>query len=72
MHASLKKETSILYQELYKKRIDSLNSLPENSKGKLLAEIKDDISDAYPKEKISELHYSFLKERLLSYEKPKV
>jgi YVTN family beta-propeller protein len=72
MHASLKKETSILYQELYKKRIDSLNSLPENSKGKLLAEIKDDISDAYSKEKISELHYSFLKERLLSYEKPKV
>jgi len=68
----LKKETSILYQELYKKRIDSLNSLPENSKGKLLAEIKDDISDAYSKEKISELHYSFLKERLLSYEKPKV
>jgi YVTN family beta-propeller protein len=72
MHASLKKETAILYQELYKKRIDSLNSLPENGKGKLLDEIKNDISDAYSKEKISELHYSLLKERLLSYEKPKV
>jgi len=72
MHANLKKETSILFHDLFKERIASLNSLPENDKGKLLPEIKDDISDAYSKEKISELHYSLLKEKLSNYEKPKV
>ena len=70
-YGNLKKETSILYQEIFKKKIDSLNNLPENDKGKLLSEIKDDISDAYSKEKISELHYSLLKEKLSNYEKPK-
>jgi flagellar basal body-associated protein FliL len=40
-------------------RIDYLNSLPEN-KAKLLDEIKEDISEAYSKGKISELHYSLL------------
>jgi hypothetical protein len=48
----LKKEISILYEEIFKKRIDSLNNLPENDKAKLLDKIKDDISDAYSKEKI--------------------
>jgi hypothetical protein len=70
-YANLKKETSILYQEIFKKRIDSLNSLPENDKGKLLDKIKDDISDACSKEKISELHYTLLKEKVSNYEKPK-
>jgi hypothetical protein len=70
-YANLKKETSILYQEIFKKRLDSLNSLLENDKRKLLNKIKDDISDAYSKEKISELHYTLLKEKLSNYEKPK-
>ena len=70
-YENLKKETSILYQELFNERITSLNSLPENEKGKFLAEIKDDISDAYSKGKISELHYSLLKEKLSNYRKPK-
>jgi len=56
----LKKETSILYQAIFNKRINSLNSLSENEKGKLLVEIKDDISDAYSREKINELHYNLL------------
>ena len=72
MHAGLKKETSILYQELFKEKIASLNSLPENEKGKLLVEIKDGISDAYSKGKISESHYSLLKEKLSNYEKREV
>ena len=71
MHANLKKETSILYQEMFRKRIDSLNYLPENNKGTLLAGIKDDISDAYSKEKISDLHYTLLEKKLSDYEKPR-
>ena len=65
----MKKEISILYEEIFKKRIDSLNDLAENDKVKLLDKIKDDISDAYSKEKISELHYTLLKEKLSNYEK---
>jgi YVTN family beta-propeller protein len=68
-YTNLKKEISILYEEIFKKRIDSLNNLPENDKVKLLDEMKDDISDAYSKEKISELHYTLLKEKLSNYEK---
>jgi YVTN family beta-propeller protein len=71
-YTNLKKEISILYEEIFKKRIDSLYNLPENDKVKLLDEIKDDISDAYSKEKISELHYNLLKERLSIYEKNKI
>jgi len=69
-YTNLKKETSVLYQEIFKKRIDSLNNLPENDKGKLLIELKDDISDAYSKEEISELHYTLLEKKLSNYEKP--
>jgi hypothetical protein len=71
-YTNLKKETSILYQDIFKKKIDSLNNVPEKDKGKLLGEIKDDISDAYSKEKISELHYTLLKEKLSNYEKNKI
>jgi hypothetical protein len=70
-YANLKKETSILYEEIFNKRINSLDGLSENEKGKLLVEIKDDISDAYSKEKISELHYNLLEKKLSNYEKPK-
>jgi hypothetical protein len=70
-YAKLKKDTSILYQELFRRRIDSLNTLPENDNGKLLDEIKEDISDAYSKDKISELHYTLLEKKLSNYEKQK-
>jgi len=68
-YTNLKNEISIVYEEIFKKRIDSLNGVQENNKEKLLVQIKDDITDAYSKEKISELHYSLLKERLSNYEK---
>src|SRR5215469_12541792 len=70
-YANLKKETSILYGEIFNKRISSLDGLSENEKEKLLVEIKDDISDACSKEKISELHYNLLEKKLSNYEKPK-
>jgi hypothetical protein len=59
----------LLYEDIFKKRIDSLNNLQENDKVKLLDKIKDDISDAYSKEKINELHYMLLKDKLSNYEK---
>lgn len=68
----MKKDISILFQEIFKKRIDSLNNSPENDKVKLLDEIIDDMSDAYSKEKINELHYTLLKEKLLKYKTNKV
>ncbi len=69
-YANLKKESSIRYQEILRKKIDSLNSLPENDRRKQLHEIKEGISDAYSKEKISELHYTLLEKKLSNYEKP--
>ncbi len=71
-YTNLKKDISILFQEIFKKRIDSLNNSPENDKVKLLDEIIDDMSDAYSKEKINELHYTLLKEKLLKYKTNKV
>ncbi len=68
-YTNLKNEISIFYEKIFKKTIDSMNSLEENDRVKLLSEINDDISDAYSEEKISELHYSLLKERLTKYEK---
>jgi YVTN family beta-propeller protein len=71
-YANFHKEISILYEEIFKKRIDSLNNIPESDKEKLLVKIKDDISDAYSREKINELHYTLLKEKLSNYEKNKI
>jgi hypothetical protein len=70
-YTKLKEETSMIYQEIFKKKIDSLNSLPENDKEKVLIELKDDISEACSKGEISELHYTLLEKRLSNYEKSK-
>jgi YVTN family beta-propeller protein len=55
----LNNEISALYEEIYKKRIDSLN---DNKK--LLCEIKNEIRDAFAKEKINEQHYKLLIEKV--------
>jgi hypothetical protein len=68
-YTNLKKEASILYQEIFKRRIDSLNSPSNSNKEKLFIQLKDDLSDAYSKGQISELQYSLLKEKLSTYEK---
>jgi YVTN family beta-propeller protein len=68
-YANLKKEISMLYEEIFKKEIDSLNNLPDNDRAKLLVKIKNDVSGAYSKENINELHYILLKEKLSNYEK---
>ena len=62
---SLKDEISILYDEIFKKKIDSLYSLSGENKEKLNNEIKN-IEDAYSKGKISELHYNLLNKKIES------
>ena len=59
---NLNNKVSVLYEEIYKKKIDSLNG--KDTKGALLDNIKDDINDSYAKGKISEQHYKLLNEKL--------
>jgi YVTN family beta-propeller protein len=61
-YTNLKKEISVLYEEIYKKEIDSSTSAPNF--GVLMDKIKDEITDAYSKGKITELHYKLLNERI--------
>jgi hypothetical protein len=56
---NLKTELSILYEEIYKKRIDS-----SNGNEIILDKAKDDIKDAYAKGKLSEQHYKILIEKV--------
>jgi YVTN family beta-propeller protein len=65
----LNKEISIYYLELYKNKIDSLQNISDKEKEKQLRNIKDNIENAYAKEKINELHYSLLKEKLSKCDK---
>ena len=56
---------SMLYQEVFKKEIDSLNGLTNNEdKMQLLNNLHSDIEDAYSKEKVTEKHYNLLKEKI--------
>ena len=58
----------MLYEEIFKKKIESSNNLSGVDRVTLLETIKDEISDAYSKEIINELHYSLLIEKLSTYE----
>ena len=49
---NLNNKISVLYEEIYKKKIDLLNG--KDTKEALLDKIKDDINDSYAKGKISE------------------
>jgi YVTN family beta-propeller protein len=68
-YTDLKKKVSIQYKEILDKRIESLYNLAEKDKGKQLEKIKDDVSGAYSKENVTELHYALLKEKLVNLEK---
>ena len=68
-YSNLKDEISLLYQELFKKRIHSLNDVSNNEDmQKQVEKIKDDIDDAYSKAKITELHYNLLNKKISEYE----
>ena len=61
---NLKKEISIHYGEIYKKRIDNLNDLSKEEKEKQINQLQDEIDDVYSKEKITELQYNIIQKRL--------
>lgn len=67
-YSNLKEEISILYHEIFMKKIDSLDDDKEanlSSKLKLIREIK----DAFSKGKITELHYNMLMNKVSETEK---
>ena len=65
-YTSLKNEISIAYQELYTKRIDSLKESHNRDVNRevLMDRTKEEITNAYSKGKISELHYDLLNEKI--------
>jgi hypothetical protein len=65
--AEIKKEISLQYLDLYKKRIDSLHFISGKEKENQSRKIKDNITDAYSKDKINDLHYELLKENISHY-----
>jgi YVTN family beta-propeller protein len=67
-YTNLKNEISLLYGEVFKKRIDSLNGKITNDDVRSLTEIKEVIEDAYAKGKISDQHYNLLNKKIESFE----
>ena len=66
-YAKLKKDISVLYHEIFNKKLDSLKKSPGDDVGRevLLDEMKKEITDAYSKDKITELHYNLLNEMIV-------
>jgi hypothetical protein len=59
---NLKEEISVLYEEIYKRRIDSLKEPP---KGDVNPEAQlEDVTDAYSRNKINSEHYASLKNKI--------
>jgi len=65
----LKKEISIIYADICRKKIDTLDDLKKEDTEKQIQYLKDEIDDAYSKEKITELHYNILQKKISRYEK---
>jgi uncharacterized membrane protein len=64
-YQNLKDEITVLYEEIYSKRIDSITERQDIHNGaKLLHQVKYDIDDAFAKGKISEQHYKLLIDKI--------
>jgi YVTN family beta-propeller protein len=63
---SLKNDISILYEEMFRKGIDSLKPSEKNVKEKLKA-IENGFEDVYSKGDLTELHYNLLNKRITQY-----
>jgi len=69
-YQKLKSETGVLYEEIHRKRIDSLNSpaIKHNSKDdRLMTKIRHDIDEDFAKGKITEQHYNLLNKKIESF-----
>jgi YVTN family beta-propeller protein len=70
-YESLKNEISILYEEIFRKKIGLLdNNNPSNNKAtqKQLSQIRNEVENAYSKGKISEKHYDLLNKAISNLE----
>jgi hypothetical protein len=64
-YSNLKNEISVIYEEIFRKRVDSFNySSKKNTGPEIIKKIEEDIKDDYSKGKISELHYNLLNEKI--------
>lgn len=64
-----KGEVGVLYEEILRKRIDSLKPNDENDENDgLLTTIKQEIDDDFAKGKISKEHYDLLHKKIGSFE----
>ena len=72
-YANLKKEISILYEEIYKKEIDSLKESSEVEDGRpeiKLQRIHENVMDAHSKDRINNEHYTDIKNEIsIAYKK---
>ncbi len=66
-YINLNKDISMLYEEIFKKEIESLN-LHDDKFDNKLKEIEREISEAYSKDKINELHYNLLRDKIFKYQ----
>jgi hypothetical protein len=67
LYTNLKSQISILYEEIYEKKIKSLiskDSILNTPNVILMDELKSDVIDAYAKGKITEQHYKILNEKI--------
>ncbi|MGA9154043.1 MAG: YncE family protein [Candidatus Nitrosopolaris sp.] len=68
-YEDLKNETSILYEEILGRKIDSLSKgIVDTDNEKILHDIKNDITEVYAKGKITETHYNLLNKKISDYE----
>jgi hypothetical protein len=73
-YESLKNETSILYEKIFRNRINDLlnnnNNNPSNKKTteEQLAQIRNELEYAYSEGKINEKHYNLLNKKISDYE----
>ena len=68
-YEDLKNETSILYEEILGRKIDSLNKgIVDTDNEKILHDIKNDITEVYAKGKITETHHNLLNKKISDYE----
>ncbi len=65
-YTNLKNEVSVAYEQIFKTRINTQgkSSYGVINRGGVLKEIKEEISDAYSKGKITKLHYDLLNEKI--------
>lgn len=67
-YSNLKEELSILYQEIFMKKIDTMDNGKETDLSLKLKLIRD-IRDAYSKGRLTELHYNMLMNKISEMEK---